>query len=121
MIKRLRILFIIFLCLLISERSSFADHSSDIVDGGKKPLTQKIINYSNPEGLTYPKIKSDKELRNKYCTKAKYIEAEKFEEDGKPIFEENNSINLKIKFFHFEKKYHPTIKFENFIEVVKKK
>ena len=53
MINWLKISFIIFLCLLINERNAFADHYKDIVDIGKKPLTLKIINYKNLEGLEY--------------------------------------------------------------------
>ena len=94
MINWSKISFIIFLCLFINERNAFSEHYKDIVDSGKKPLTQKIINYKNLEGLEYNKIKSNKEIRKNYCTKAKYIEADKFKEDGSPIFQEDKSINL---------------------------
>ena len=120
MINWLKIALIVFLCLLINERDAFAHHYKDIVDEGKKSITSKIINYKNLEGLEYNKIKAKKEIRDNYCTKAKYIEADKFKEDGSPIFQEDKSINLRIKYFHHEQKHHPIIKFEPYEEVLKK-
>ena len=106
--------------MLINERNAFADHYKDIVDEGKKSLTQKIINYKNLEGLEYNKIKSNRKIRKNYCTKSQYIEADEFKEDGSAIFKEDNSINLKIKFFHYKAKYHPIIKFELYEKVLAK-
>ena len=101
MINWLKIPFIIFLCLFINERNASAQHYKDV--SSEKSLTQKIINYKNPEGLGYDKIKSSKKIRKDYCTLTKYIQAE-FKEDGSPNFQEDGSINLKIQFFHHKPK-----------------
>ena len=67
MINWLKIPFIIFLCLLINEKSAFSDHFKIFGDSSEKSITTKTVNYKPDEGEQFSKIK--KKIADKSCTK----------------------------------------------------
>lgn len=117
MINWLKILLITFLCLLITETYLFAHHYKEVVDDDALMLTYKRENYKNTEDFKFPKIKN--EARKKHCTTAKSVTA-KYKENGEPPFKEDGSIDLIIKFYHFEAKHRPVIEFKRYENVFKK-